>query len=377
MLDYRKLLEELVNCNSWSHNRAGIERANQIILDALSYIPGVQVEQAQFNDKPAMLIARNIHRDGQPNILLLGHIDTVHMPDKAKLFTLEGSHVEGDGCEDMKGGLVVMLGSLIKLQNKPYNITLIINVDEEIGSTSYESELAKLYSDLDLALVYEGGEYAEGSDNVRSLITKRKGVVGIEVSTIGKAGHSGVLTNPADRLSSNLEMVYKLAEIQHLEEQFRTVSVNIGKIVGGHADNVVSEVTDALFEVRSFDRDEMVEAMRLTEEILNKTFRPGVKTEYKVLHYFKPLTSDGVQAEKLALLSQKLAEGSARVELGQRGGGSDANKVREYNQNAVIIDGLGPVGGKSHTKEEWIDISTIESSIDLTIEIVDKYSEVR
>ncbi len=41
------------------------------------------------------------------------------------------------------------------------------------------------------------------------------------------------------------------------------------------------------------------------------------------------------------------------------GGGSDANGFAKFD--IPIIDGLGPYGGKMHTLEEFIVISSLES----------------
>lgn len=364
------LLAQLVNINSWSHNHDGIQLCNEAIVKAIRHLPGLTHEYLSKPDKPNLLIIRNHHSAGQPNVLLLGHIDTVHPPDKHKGYEVGGEKATGDGVEDMKGGVFVMLNLMADLQDSPVNLTCVINIDEEIGSTAYLEELSRIYSEQDLALVFEGGEL-EGDR--RRLISRRKGIVAYDVTTVGKAGHSGVLTDPKDRLSSNLEMVYKLYEIQRLEEQFESVSINIGRLEGGQSFNIVSEETKANFEVRSFSSNEMQEVLSRVTVILGKEFRKGVKTTASKLFNFMPLTTDREQEEKLTVLQSKLQNEGVSITYGERGGVSDANKVRESNPKAIVLDALGPVGGGSHTKEEWININSLQESIDLADKIIDNY----
>ncbi|WKZ31016.1 MAG: M20/M25/M40 family metallo-hydrolase [Candidatus Dojkabacteria bacterium] len=373
MQDPISLLEKLVNINSWSYNQEGINACNNLVVEAIKQVPAAHCEFLKKDGKPNLLIIRNTHVTGQMNVMFLGHMDTVHLQERHKDFIIKGEKAEGDGVEDMKGGNVVMLAAFAQLAQSNYNLTVVLNIDEEIGSTSYETELAKIYAEQQLTLVFEGGEM---EDESRKLITDRKGIVAYDVKTVGKAGHSGVLTKPSDRLSSNLEMIYKLAEIQRLEEKFQTVSVNIGTIHGGQAFNIVSEETTANFEVRSFNEEEMHEALELVEEILKKIYRPGVTTEYKKLFNFMPLQKQADHLKVLEQLKSSLDAEGTQIEYGNRGGVSDANKVREHNKSALVIDALGPVGGESHTKNEWIELRSIQDSIDLTIKIVDNYNKI-
>src|SRR5437762_10564620 len=134
-------IEQIARIESPTSNTAGVNR----VLDAISGWfagTGAAVERFTIEDRLGdMLRVRCNPERGEPGILVLSHVDTVH-----PLGTLggplplrrEGDKVYGPGVYDMKGGLVLAVAACLRLARAntrtPLPITFLFNPDEEVGS---------------------------------------------------------------------------------------------------------------------------------------------------------------------------------------------------------------------------------------------------
>ena len=104
------LLADLVNIDSGSYNKAGVD-AVAARLDAhleKAGIPTERVENEDFGDALRATVAGQSGAANRP-ILLMGHRDTV-FPDgtaSERPFTVDGDIAYGPGVADMKSGLVM------------------------------------------------------------------------------------------------------------------------------------------------------------------------------------------------------------------------------------------------------------------------------
>jgi len=107
------LLEKLVNINSGSFNPAGVQ---SVARELESELKSLDFEVRWVNEDavkraPSLLAT---HRGGRgKRVLLLGHMDTVFEPSHPfQRMTREGKRIAGPGVNDMKGGLVIIVGAL-------------------------------------------------------------------------------------------------------------------------------------------------------------------------------------------------------------------------------------------------------------------------
>src|SRR5258708_10288963 len=130
------LLAEIVNIDSGSYNKAGVDAVGTRLrahLDA----HGVATEilpNATYGDA---LLARVSGGVGNGQILIMGHRDTV-FPDgtaAARPFRVEGTRATGPGVADMKSGLVMnsfVLQAFQRFGGAPCPLVGLYTSDEEI-----------------------------------------------------------------------------------------------------------------------------------------------------------------------------------------------------------------------------------------------------
>lgn len=170
-------------------------------------------------------------------MLLIGHLDTVFEPDSPfKGYVRNGDTVTGPGVNDMKGGIVIMVGALRAMKAagtlKRADITVVLTGDEERVGRPVEiarRDLIAAARGSDVALDFEGLATEEGAD-MGSIARRSSNTWTVRVKA--KPGHSsGVFSDAA-----GYGAIYELARIldafrQQLREPNATYSV--GLVLGG------------------------------------------------------------------------------------------------------------------------------------------------
>ena len=169
-----------------------------------------------------------------PLLTLSTHIDTVppYIPPR-----LDGDTLWGRGACDAKGIAASMIGAAEKLRERRIPIALLFVVGEEV--THDGAEAANRIPTTSKALI--NGEPTESK-----LAIGTKGAMRFTLRTRGQAAHSAY---PHLGRSAISELVKLLAEVESLklpsDAQLGETTINIGKIMGGVADNVMAPSAEA------------------------------------------------------------------------------------------------------------------------------------
>ncbi len=297
-------------------------------------------------------------RRGEPGILVMSHLDTVHpVGTLEKLpFRREGSRCYGPGILDMKGGAYAGLQAIVALAKAGVETKLPVSVlytsDEEIGSPGTRDIILEQARRHRFVLVPEPGQPA---DNV---VTGRYAIARFNLLAEGRPSHAGAKLK--DGRSAISMMARQLLAIEAMTDEDCTFSV--GVIQGGQWVNCVptSCRAEALsMAKRQADLDRGVERMLvLTNRDTDSTgftvsrgvTRPVWEPDDATMKLY------GVAREVAAEIGWELGHASA-------GGGSDAN----FTGAAGIpsLDGLGVLGAGYHTLGEYIEVDSLPRRIRL------------
>ena len=290
-------------------------------------------------------------RAGDPGILIMGHMDTVHpVGTLARLsWKRDGVKCYGPGIYDMKGGNYLALEAIRQLARAgietPLPITVLLTSDEEVGSPSTRDVIEAEAARHAYILVPEPG----GQDN--SVVTGRYAIARFTLETTGRPSHAGV--RPGEGRSAIRAMAKRIIEIDGMSGEDCTFSV--GVMHGGQWVNCVATTCTAealSMAKRQTDLDRGVERMLAlsgsADDVSFKVTRGVTRPVWE---------TDG---SNMALY--ETARGIAKtlgVELphGSRGGGSDGNFTGALG--LPTLDGLGARGGGAHTLEEHIEVASL------------------
>jgi glutamate carboxypeptidase len=232
------LLEQLVAINSGTMNFAGVEAVSRRLEPEFRAL-GFEVRWSPMAEagRAGHLIATHTGSGKGRRMLLIGHLDTVFEPDSPfKGYVRSGNTVTGPGVNDMKGGIVIMLGALQAMKAagtlKDADITVVLTGDEErMGkpTTIARRDLIEAARRSDLALDFEGLATENGAD-MGSIARRSSSTWTLRVKA--KPGHSSGIFSDTSGYGAIFELTRILdAFREDLREPNATYSV--GLVLGG------------------------------------------------------------------------------------------------------------------------------------------------
>lgn len=290
--------------------------------------------------------------EGDSQILIVCHFDTVWpVGTLAKRpFTIKpDGTIVGPGVYDMKAGIVAGIFALRALRQLgkqlKHKVVMLLTCDEEVGSTRGEAIVREEAAKSVCALILE----PPGNMQVGALKTARKGLGTFDLKIQGRPSHAGV--EPEKGRSAIVELAEQIRILTALNKPEAGTTVNVGKVAGGTAANVVAAEATAKIDLRA---KTVEEAERLEKELLAlKPVTPDVLVQYSG-RFNRPPMERTEGTAKLFALAKKIATTQLNFnDLAEMsvGGGSDGNFTSLYTPT---LDGLGIPGGGGHAEHEFI-----------------------
>jgi glutamate carboxypeptidase len=354
--EYLEELETMVNVDCGSFSPAGVnliaDRCERRFAEH-----GWEVERRSHDGEPPLgdLLIGRLHGAGGPNVLLVGHMDTVFDDGTAaeRPFRIDGDIARGPGVSDMKAGLLAGFFATHVLQDAGFDgfgtITYVCNPDEEIGSPFSGPTIRELAPKHDVAFVLEGAR-ANGD-----IVSARKGVTDYTIRFDGRAAHAGV--EPEKGRNAILQAAHTTIALQALNGRWPGVTVNVGVATGGTRSNVVAERCELHVDLRSPELATLEEAEAEIQLICADTTVPDVAVTVETNSWHRPMEKRADAQRLVDLAIGAASELGFELRDAATGGASDANTTSAAG--TPTIDGLGPVGGDDHSPAEWVDLTSV------------------
>ena len=366
-------LEELkplidVDCGTWVP--AGVHQIADIMTEKYQAL-NWSVTRHEFDAKVGPgLEATNKREATEYDIMLIGHMDTVFPEGTVAEWSLshDDEKAYGPGIIDMKSGLLNIFKAVSALPADildRLNIVVCMNPDEEIGS---------IYSAEWLKSVAKKSRYVLVAEPARldgSLVKARKGIAGYHIEFIGKAAHAG--NEPEKGISAITELAHWINTLNQ-ETNFETgTTLNFGTVKGGSASNVVADYASTDLDIRFWNNDDYAAIAEKIEQMQANPLLAGI--EVKVTRdAYKPAFTPNEKSEQLMALIEKTgANMGIDITWQAVGGGSDANLTGSLG--IPTVDGLGPIGGALHSRDEFLILDSIEPRLNLLRNVIIDLSE--
>jgi len=341
------LLEQLVNINSYSGNKAGVNRVVDVLETTLKEM-GFSTRRHANDTSGDNLVAENPARATGGGPLFVGHMDTVFPQEMGfDTFRHEGDTIYGPGVTDMKAGLVIGIYAAKALAAAGYNeipMAFAFNSDEEIGSPYSRELIVEEAKKSSFCFVMEG------SGMGGEVVTGRKGRIVFNLEVKGKAEHAGHC--PFPKPSAIVEIAHKITALEALNNPNEGTSLNIGLIEGGVGPNTVAASAKARVETRIVNSEISDRVWSAIEEIAATPTLEGTSCFIEVLTSRPPMVTNDTILDLYSVVEKTAEELGMEVRPVFRGGGSDANTVSQAG--IPVLDGMGPSGAKFHTTDEYM-----------------------
>ncbi|WP_407519740.1 M20 family metallopeptidase [Methylobacterium oryzisoli] len=333
---------------------AGVNRMMDLVA---AEAEGAGIAQERIAGRDGLgdsLILRAGPRTGEPALLVLSHLDTVHPLGTAARdlpVRVEDDRLYGPGVYDMKGGAWLALQGFLAAARggaarRP--LVFLFTSDEEIGSPTTRGLIEALGREAAAVLVTEPAR--EGG----KVVTGRKGVGRFDVHVEGRPAHAG--SRHADGRNAVREAARLILAIEDMTDYPRGITTTVGLIAGGTAENVVPQHCRFSVDLRVVSE---ADGRACAERILGlqgtTDFTVTVTGGMNRPPYGRTEAIGRLYARARALAAAELGLDLGEVPL--TGGGSDGNFTAALG--IPTLDGLGIDGDGAHTLQEYALISSI------------------
>ncbi len=362
--DILALLRTMVECNSFSHNKAGNDRMQEIVQEQMP--EGYSLKVHKNENLGDNYVYAYSGKATQP-VVLHGHVDTL-CPEDPEFCTIyeRENKLYGPGVNDMKGGLCVLIWSLKILKEldlfPEMSFMCIFNTDEELGS-SVSKDLFRYLNreNAKCGLKFECGELEN------TVVTTRKGISRYRLDIAGRDAHFGNLKER--KVSAIDELGHQIRFIEDLNKN-PDIAANVGKVSGGLAANKVAESASMEFEVRCWEPETLQTTIEHIEKSLKSPNVAGCTMNLTRLSYRPPWKPDPASRKLFKLIRETAEDMGQRIVEEKRGGMSDSNWVASSGTPA--LDGLGPLGQGDFTRNEFIITQSLFDRIELVTRLLVK-----
>lgn len=363
-----RLVREWASINTGSHNLGGVEACTQRIEREFACLggessrvdlPGHQVVNSagELVSHPLGQALRICKRPEAPVRVLLGiHMDTVFAADHPfqTVTTPSANVMQGPGVADAKGGITVLLIALEALERSVWagqlGWEIVLNPDEELGSPGSAGLLAAAAGRNDLGMLFEPA-LPDGT-----LVGARKGSGNFTAVVRGRSAHAG--RDPHLGRNAIHALARFIGAISSLDGTEPGLTVNVGRIEGGTAANVVPDLAIARLNARAATREQMVLVEQRLWELADEVNRSdGINLQIHGGFFSPPKPLEG---RGLALMEHVASCGrelGLEVTWRSTGGVSDGNKLAAAG--LPNVDSLGVRGGGLHSSSEYLLIDSL------------------
>ncbi|MCI4644882.1 MAG: hydrolase [Hyphomonadaceae bacterium] len=312
--------------------------------------------------------------DAPVQVVMSGHYDTV-FPDGTftKITDLGDGRLNGPGLADMKGGLCVMLEALKAFEagalKDRVGYQIVVTPDEEIGN--FASAHALTEAAQSGALI---GMTYEPAMETGAMSGGRKGSAVYDIVLHGKAAHAGRAKHEGrSAITAAADLVVHLED---LNVNPHGVTVNVGKIDGGNAVNIVPDLAIVRFGARAPDKAAADWVHGEIEMLLSRARqREGIHGHLHGGFYRPPKPRNAAQQALFDAVSGTGRALGLDITFEDTGGVCEGNNI--FAAGVPNVDTLGVRGGRIHSAEEYVVTSSFAERASLSAFLLNRIADGR
>jgi glutamate carboxypeptidase len=373
------LLKKVVKINSGTFNLEGVRKVGTVFsnqFQSIGFTPAWVEMPDEMGRAGHLFCELNTGKVKGKKILLIGHLDTVFEKDSPfQNFRQENGKIYGPGVDDMKGGDIIILYALKALYNvgalKNTQIIVAFTGDEEDAGKPIETsrkDLIDAAKRSDIALAFEG---ATGL-NFATVARRSSGSWILE--TKGIRAHSSGIFNEKVGAGSIFEMS-RILNTFYNELPEQNLTLNPATVVGGTTvnfdassakgtafgkTNIVSPKTIVSGDIRCLTEEQIQNTVSKMETIVSNNLpNTSATINFNLLYPpMQPTAGNYAVLKVLDEVSRDLGQGEVKAYDPAKRGAGDISFVASYLDG---LDGLGTMGGGSHTTKEYMDLKNFNN----------------
>ncbi len=290
----------------------------------------------------------------QPEILLLGHLDTVWPIGTLESipFAINGDRITGPGVFDMKAGVVQGWAAIKSAGlSESENVGMLLTTDEETGSHASRELISESIKNTRAVIVLEPSRNG-------ALKTRRKGTSNYLMRFHGVASHAGL--DPDRGVNSLMAAAEFILATQHWGSKEHETSVTPTVSKSGTTTNTVPDLAEVHVDVRAWNRPEQE---RVDKAV--RSFSSTLPVRIEIIGGIDRPAMESAMSAELFTLAKNINRELGYPDLTECavGGASDGNLTAAAG--VLTIDGMGAVGDGAHADFEWVSASAMPHRAEL------------
>ena len=342
------LTRDLILIPSDASRPDDIARCLEFVINHVETLENITIKRYCHKDVPSIVILpQNIVK---PKVLFCAHLDVITHPDTQEYRShIDDGRIYGPGSADMKGPLAILLEIFRSFHTRYDNLSLglVITSDEERGG---ESGIRFLFDEIglrcDVALIPDGGSLNE-------VIVEEKGLIHLKIRCQGHSSHAArpwLGDNSLERIvDASTRIRNDFASFRHEEDGhwYPTCALTIVRTSNQTINRIPSEA-EGILDIRFPGPHTVNDMMRRIYAVLGESVEVNEMISAEPTH----LSPDPIYLKVTESIT------GVPTTLCREDGGSDARFVGAHNIPVIVSR---PVVGELHSKDEWIDISSMET----------------
>jgi acetylornithine deacetylase len=322
------------------------------------YDRGARVELVYNDTKNKANLLASVGPDREGGVVLSGHTDVVPVDgqewssDPFALVERDG-RLYGRGSSDMKGFIACSLAALESWKDLALQRPLhfAFSYDEEVGCFGAHSLVERIASSVPRPAFAIIGEPTDMRIGVA-----HNGVTGSHTSFRGVAAHASDPSRGVNAIEAAAAFVLFLGDVARLPQiTSNGCTLNVGRIAGGAATNIVAERCSVRWEYRAATKQDVAVIGKMVADYLEgETFAAldvASEIELDVPHFCTDLGERSLQV---------LAGFGAKLPVTTLPFGSEAG-IFERGRIPAVVCGPGSID-QAHRPDEWIACAALEEA---------------
>lgn len=363
-----KDMATLINIDSGTDDAKGLAQVEAMLAQRLKDV-GASVEIVAAPPAAGKMVIGKLHGTGSKNIMLMIHYDTVFGTGEAakRPFKIVANKAYGPGVADAKSGALLIVYALDIARERGFKnyktLTVLFNPDEEKSSLGSRDMIAKLSADQDYVLVFEPPEA-----DVVTVATN--GIAYVHLDVKGRASHAG--SAPEAGRNAAIELSNQIIQLKDLGSAAKGTTVSWTVLQAGDRVNIIPEKASATADMRMSDVSELQRVQADADRIIQKKLIPDTEVAVKVENR-RPPFSRNAATDRLAATADGIYKelGKSIKPLAMRYGTDAGFAYHPGAAKPVVLDGMGIVGDRIHSSDEWADLDSVVPRLYLTVRMME------
>ena len=335
----------------------------QACLDfCVQFFGGTPAVVKQYEHEAIRSVVIQTQDTTEVDVLLLGHIDTIHGPDELFAGRIEYGKLYGRGTLDMKAFVATSMVVLKQLLDDGYkgNIALAIVTDEEMGGVHGARHLVEdVGYHAKVVLVPDDGEH------INRIVVESKRILHLRFVAEGVEAHASRPWMGRNAIGQLLKTYDVLgAHFTHYTEPPKDLwvnTINLGTISGGSATNEIPGHAEMTVDVRLTPDVSRETALQWIEQSLQE----GVSYSVVMEGYPTVINKDDPMVQQYVDVVHRVT--GAPVQFIKNGGGTDGRYFSHAGMTVIVHQGTG---GFCQSDREHVELEGLDQLVNIHAQFI-------